>query len=77
MKFEAVSPQDVNKSILARPSKSCALDPLPTILLKKGIDVPYTTSIINRSLELGEFPATLKHGFVTPLLKNLILTINC
>ena len=70
-KFEAVSLQDVKKSIMAAPSISCSLDPLPTSLLKKGIDVmlPYITSIINRSLELGEFPATLKHGRVTPLLK--------
>jgi len=40
-------------------------------LLKKGIDVllPCITSIINRSLEVGEFPATFKNGLVTPLLK--------
>ena len=70
-KFEAASLQGVKKSIMAAPSKSCSLDPLPTSLLKKGIDVLLrcTTSIINRSLELGKFPGTLKRGLVTRLLK--------
>ncbi|KAL9987663.1 hypothetical protein ACROYT_G002007 [Oculina patagonica] len=70
-KFMTVSIQDVKKSIMSAPSKSCSLDPLPTSLPKKGIDVllPCIATIINRSLELGEFPATLKHGLVTPLLK--------
>jgi len=70
-KFKAVSLQDVKQSVMAAPSKSCSLDPLPTSLLKKGIHVllPCITSIINRSLEVGEFPATFKHGLVTPLLK--------
>ena len=56
---------------MSAPSKSCSMDPLPTCLLKKGIDVllPCITSIINRSLEVREFPATFKHGLVTPLLK--------
>ena len=56
---------------MAAPSKSCPLDPLPTSLLKKGIDVflPCISSIINLSLEAGEFPAAFKHGLVTPLLK--------
>ena len=31
--------------------------------------LPCITSIINRSLEVGEFPATFKNGLVTPLLK--------
>lgn len=31
--------------------------------------LPCITSIINRSLEVGEFPATFKQGLVTPLLK--------
>ena len=50
---------------------SCSLDPLPTRFLKKGIDVllPCITSIINRSLEVGEFLTTFKHGLVAPLLK--------
>ena len=70
-KFKAVSLQDVKQSVMEAPSKSCPLDPLPTSLLKKGIDVllPCITSIINLSLEAGEFPATLKHGLETPLLK--------
>ena len=56
---------------MSAPSKSCSMDPLPTCLLKKGIDVllPCITSTINRSLEVREFPATFKHGLVTLLLK--------
>ena len=70
--FEAVSSQVVRKSIMAAPSKSCSLDLLPTSLLKEVIDdlLPSITFIVNRSLESGEFPASLKHGLVTPSLKD-------
>jgi len=48
-KFKAVSLHDVKQSVMAAPSKSCSPDPLPTCLLKKGIDIflPCITSIIN------------------------------
>jgi len=37
------------------PTKSCALDPIPTFLVKEMIDVllPYVTAMINTSLREG------------------------
>lgn len=70
--FEPVSSDAVRKEIMKAPPKSCSLDPLPTSRLKTFIDklLPCITSIINLSLGFGEFPSSLKHGLMTPLLKN-------
>ena len=58
--------------IMASPTKSCRLDPVPTFLLKKVLCplVPTVTKIVNLSLSTGTFPAGMKHAMVTPLLKN-------
>ena len=55
--FEAISRQVVRKSIMAVPSKSHSLDPLPMSLLKEVTDVllPSTTSIVNCSVESAKF----------------------
>lgn len=55
--FEAISMQVVRKSIMAVPSKSHSLDPLPMSLLKEVTDVllPSTTSIVNCSVESVKF----------------------
>ena len=54
------------------PSKTCDLDPLPTSILKKCIDLilPAIHHIANLSLSLGYFPDALKKACVTPLIKN-------
>ena len=69
--FASVTPDIVTKIIMGSASKSCSLDPLPTVLLKRFITKlsPPITRIINMSLQQGEFPSSLKHGLVTPLLK--------
>ena len=48
-----------------------ALDPLPTWLLKECVEelAPLITLIINKSLEEGTVPVSLKHALVTPILK--------
>jgi len=53
------------------PTKSCAIDPIPTFLLKELVDplLPYITAMINASLREGYLPAEQKHATVTPLLK--------
>jgi len=55
------------------PTKSCALDPITTFLLKEMVDVllPYVTVnvMINSSLRAGRMPSSHKHIVVTPLLK--------
>ena len=51
--------------------KSCALDPIPTPLLVKCIDVLLLviTKMVNISLESGHFPSAWKEALVRPILK--------
>ena len=53
-------------------SKTCDLDPLPTSIFKKCIDLslPAIHHIVNLSLSLGYFPDVLKKACVTTLIKN-------
>ena len=57
------------------PTKSCALDPIPTWLLKQYLDevAPVFTVIVNTSLSCADFTPELKRAFVTPLIKKFIL----
>jgi len=50
---------------------SCALDPVPTFLVRKFTDLllPYITSMVNASLADGLLPSSQKHAIVSPLLK--------
>ena len=69
--FEPATSEEVRKLILTSPTKTCALDLLPTSLLKSCVDVLLTpiTNIVNLSLKSGVFPDTLKLSHITPLLK--------
>ena len=62
---------EVRKLISQPPTKSCALDPFPTFLLKELIDIllPYLTAMVNASRREGRLPSTQKHAVVTPVLK--------
>jgi hypothetical protein len=73
--FSSISEEAVRKIIVNAKSTSCALDPIPTALLKQCLDavVPVITKIINMSLVLGEVPQNMKHALVIPLLKKLLL----
>ena len=55
--FRVVSESDVRKVITSSPTKSCALDPIPTWLLKQCLDqiVPVLTVIANTSLSCADF----------------------
>lgn len=63
--------EDVRSVIRSSRTKSCMLDPIPTVLVKKCIDVLVCpiTAIINSSLMTGVFPTQFKHGVVTPIIK--------
>ena len=76
--FNTVSQEEVAVLIRKCSAKSCCLDPLPTDLLKRTMDVhiPVLTEMINRSFTSGEFPNTLKHGILKPLLKKQDLDQN-
>ena len=73
--FKVVSESDVRKVITSSPTKPCALDPIPTWLLKQCLDQvsPVLTVIVNTSLSCADFTPELKRAFVTPLIKILIL----
>ena len=73
--FRVVSESDVRKVITSSPTKSCALDPISTWLLKQCLDqvAPVLTVIVNTSLSCADFTPELKRAFVTPLINKLIL----
>ena len=70
--------EELRKILMAAPAKSCSLDPIPTWLLRKCLNVllPVLVRIINKSLQLGEVPASMKYALITPLLKKPSLDQN-
>ena len=78
--FKRLSDDDVLKLIVTSKSTTCALDPLPSMLIKKYVLVflPILTYIINRCLASGQFPDEWKTALVVPLIKKsgLNLTLN-
>jgi len=62
---------EVDKLIWRAPCKHCPLDPVPTWLVKRAIDVlaPVITTICNASLQSGCFPNFYKQARVTARLK--------
>ena len=71
--FQPASEDEIRNIIMKSPSKSCELDHVPTFLIKQCIDVfvPYFTVIVNKSLEFGYFPDSLKVAHVRLLLKKV------
>lgn len=71
LSFEPIDISDTVKLIREAPMKQCAVDPIPTWLLKDCIDLlaPFITKIINNSLSTGYVPAAFKKAYITPLLK--------
>jgi len=69
--FLPVSVEEVSALLLASPSKSSPLDPLPTSILKECVTIlaPPITDIVNLSFSSGVFPHTMKLALITPLLK--------
>jgi retron-type reverse transcriptase len=60
------------------PTKLCALDLIPTFLLKDLISclAPFVTSMCNAPLKEGNLPTSQRHALVTPLLKKSNLDID-
>ncbi len=75
--FRPLTLDEVRKLVVKSPCKSCSLDPIPTDLLRKCLDLllPVIQDIINRSLSTGTFPDEYKLALVTPLLKRLGLEL--
>ena len=70
--FILLTTEDVKLLIKDMNSKSCALDPMPTWLLKDCLEImlPILTHIINSSLQNNTFPGPLKHATITPKIKD-------
>ena len=68
--FDKLTENDV-KSIMQRSSlRSCLLDPVPSWLVNQcDVLLPVLTTLINTSLQSGEFPKAWKEALVLPLLK--------
>ena len=74
-RFEPVDEDYVAKLINNTPPKSCALDPIPTQLLKRHVQevAPYITVVINLSTSIGEVSPNLKEALLKLLLKKIDL----
>jgi hypothetical protein len=70
-KFTLPTIEEVRKTVIKSPTKSCCMDPLPTWLLKECIDelAPIVTKIASLSMLSGIVPHQMKKAVVTPLHK--------
>ena len=73
--FEPATTAEVRTIIMSSPSKSCDLEPFPTVLLKTCLDflIKPITYIINALLCPGLFPEDFKCAHVNPVLKKITL----
>ena len=69
--FSILDIDAVRKLVTNAPTKTCPLDPLPTVLLKICLEdiLPTLTNLLNLSMQTGEFPEVWKEALVTPILK--------
>lgn len=69
--FSVIDAAHVEKLIQLAANKNCALDPVPTWLVKQFMKElsPYLAVLFNRSLQTGVFPASQKAAIITPVLK--------
>jgi hypothetical protein len=69
--FQVLQQEQVKRLISRSASKHCSLDPAPTWLIKNCLDIllPILTSVVNLSLQTGNFPGAWRCALVTPLLK--------
>ena len=75
---ETISVLQLKQVIMSMTTKSCALDSIPTWLLKQVIDavIPIIHYIVNKSLQSGHVPNLIKTTIVSPLLKKKQLDSN-
>jgi len=70
LSFTPASEQFVEKIIVETVPKTSLLDPMPTKLLYKTLEVlPTITNILNESLTSGTVPSKFKTAVAKPLLK--------
>ena len=73
--FRTLTVTDVTTAIRQLSDKQCASDPFPTRLLKDNVDLlaPFITTLFNKSVASGMFPAVFKSAYITPRLKKASL----
>jgi len=69
--FDECLSEDVRNVIVSGTSKSCALDPVPTTIVKQFFPelIPYLTAMCNTSLQQGWLPESQRCAIITPRLK--------
>ena len=69
--FQTLSADDIQKVIMSSPTKSFALDPLPTYVVKEFLPelLSYITDMCDASLSQGIIPVSQRHAIITPRLK--------
>ena len=69
--FVTVTSEEMHFIMKQLPNKSSSLDPIPTWLLKECVEelLPIITTFVNRSMQGGTVPKSLKHALVTPIVK--------
>ena len=71
--FSEIEESTMRHIIQKSATKSCELDPLPTIFIKQHLTVllPLIIRAVNVSITMGKFPDNLKEAILWPLLKKL------
>lgn len=74
-----VTCEEVHKTIMRMPTKSCEKDHLPTQLLKECLNVLIgpITDLVNISLKHGVFATEWKEAIIRPLLKKAGMQLTC
>ena len=69
--FHIISATEAKQLVTGAANKQCALDPVPTWLVKRFVDdlSPFIAHLINATFLSGYFPASQKCAILTPLLK--------
>ena len=75
--FRTLSQEQVRMLISKAAGKSCQLDPIPTPIVLKLVDVllPVITKLINLSFDIGRFAEAWKEALVLPSLKKPVWTL--
>src|SRR5664279_3496894 len=73
--FAPVTADEITRLLSRTPAKHCQLDPVPTWLVKRAVEVlaPVFGVMCNASLRSGKFPDSQKHAIVFPRLKKSTL----
>jgi len=72
-KFKTYEDDDIRRMIIASPSKTGWLDPVPSEIIKEFLTdlLPFIARMCTSSLMTGHLPCSQRHAVITPILKKL------